>query len=537
MRRGGMVRPEGHPKQPMFLGPRRRGRDWGRQMRWVYHPPPGPHPCGACQPPALFPQAPSFQPPASCSIGGGGSVIITPSPSAAPNPIVVVVIVDAAPGADDFGGRCHRVLVHSPGKRAERAGRGHCAKEHDAGLCLADGRSEECVRGEPTFAGQARIVFLDASHREEDGMEARCSRASENAERADEAVLVVPGLLHQGGGHVKKIGGGEELVVGTSSVVDTIYAEVVEFDAVDKAGARAGQGKVQFEREGDLGHDENREKEMSEFPFWDYSLSPLSLRLRKTDLQMNRTNMTVQEMIPDTVDPTHDARFWCLPPMRENSGGQRDGRFPMYLVSQGHSVGIWRSWTVVKAMVDGFPAGAQCGHHSVEACVQEWQAHCRLGVHPHPPEPNADLDGEASPASTPPSSPPSSPRSSSAASMSAAGSPVHASSRPFARENARPVPADLQVDLIKYCRPAGRSYASTSTSESTLTASSVMVWRWEEVPAAARFYAIWEGGIVYGDRADAKAEFLMRQARARILSTELYEESQAFAEGVYWIKD
>jgi hypothetical protein len=59
------------------------------------------------------------------------------------------------------------------------------------------------------------------------------------------------------------------------------------------------------------------------------------------------TNMTAEEVIPDIVNPNHDSRFWCLPPVRDTPSQNRTNRFPMYLVSQGKSVGIWHNWSVV----------------------------------------------------------------------------------------------------------------------------------------------------------------------------------------------
>lgn len=44
-------------------------------------------------------------------------------------------------------------------------------------------------------------------------------------------------------------------------------------------------------------------------------------------------------------------------------------------------------------MVTGYPNGTHKGHHSYEGCVQEWQMHCWLGVHPHLPEPD-DNNGQ-----------------------------------------------------------------------------------------------------------------------------------------------
>lgn len=41
----------------------------------------------------------------------------------------------------------------------------------------------------------------------------------------------------------------------------------------------------------------------------------------------------------------------------------------------------------MEAMVAGYPANAQRGHHTLEGCIREWQLHCALGVHPHPVDP------------------------------------------------------------------------------------------------------------------------------------------------------
>ncbi|KAJ7721223.1 hypothetical protein B0H14DRAFT_2642496 [Mycena olivaceomarginata] len=99
------------------------------------------------------------------------------------------------------------------------------------------------------------------------------------------------------------------------------------------------------------------------------------------------TNMTSTDMIPELDNAAHDPRFWCLPPVRDESSEAGTGNSPMYLVTQGRSVGVWHNWTVVKAMVSRYPSGAQRGHHTMQGCIAEWQQHCALGVHPHPPEP------------------------------------------------------------------------------------------------------------------------------------------------------
>lgn len=92
-------------------------------------------------------------------------------------------------------------------------------------------------------------------------------------------------------------------------------------------------------------------------------------------------------------------------------------------------------------MVTTFPSGAQRGHHTVEGCVQEWQVHCTLGVHPHPVDPS--LTDEGAPA-------------------------------------------------------ANTSQISDSASVSS--SSSVTASTWDEIPSGFRFYVIWKGGVVYTDR-------------------------------------
>ncbi|KAJ7806240.1 hypothetical protein B0H14DRAFT_3484228 [Mycena olivaceomarginata] len=69
------------------------------------------------------------------------------------------------------------------------------------------------------------------------------------------------------------------------------------------------------------------------------------------------TNMTSTDMIPELDNTAHDPRFWCLPPVRDESSEAGTGNFPMYLVTQGRSVGVWHNWTVVKAM-DASPSGS-----------------------------------------------------------------------------------------------------------------------------------------------------------------------------------
>ncbi|KAJ7767525.1 hypothetical protein DFH07DRAFT_769620 [Mycena maculata] len=135
------------------------------------------------------------------------------------------------------------------------------------------------------------------------------------------------------------------------------------------------------------------------------------------DYPATKTNITAAEVIPDTANPDHDPRFWCLPPVRDNP-------------SEGRVVGIWHNWTVVDAMVSGFPGGAQRGHHTRDGCVHEWQEHCALGLHPHPMDPRLSAAARATEESTP------------ATTAQAPGSNVR---RPLGQ--GRPVDAALQADL------------------------------------------------------------------------------------------
>ncbi|KAJ7136479.1 hypothetical protein C8R43DRAFT_955705 [Mycena crocata] len=219
-----------------------------------------------------------------------------------------------------------------------------------------------------------------------------------------------------------------------------------------------------------------------------------------TNRSLAPTNLPAEEMIPDTSNPAHDPRYWCLPPVREKeSAGDGSGRFKMYLVTQGRSVGVWRSWTIVKALVDCYPSGAQRGHNSMRGCIEEWQMHCPFGVHPHPIDPNVLIArglGTRSPSLTLPS----------------------ASTAP-------------PISPVSSAAPLRMSSLST---ESTVTES------WAAVPENVRYFAIWQQGVVYGDRQEAKTAFLKAQARGgkhQVLSTSWYDEAQAFSEGIHWIAD
>ncbi|KAF8156175.1 hypothetical protein K438DRAFT_1986934 [Mycena galopus ATCC 62051] len=167
---------------------------------------------------------------------------------------------------------------------------------------------------------------------------------------------------------------------------------------------------------------------------------------------LTSTNLSTAEMIPDTENPAHDPRFWCLPPVRDEP--TVGGRARPYLVTQGKKVGVWYNWTVAKAAVSGYPAAAQRTHHSMAGCVAEWQPqqHCALGMHPHPAEPTCAIPAlPATPA------------------------------LPLALPHLSVLGLGSQED----------DEESLSSSPSGITTST-----WEEIPETARFFAIWGGRIV-----------------------------------------
>jgi hypothetical protein len=45
-------------------------------------------------------------------------------------------------------------------------------------------------------------------------------------------------------------------------------------------------------------------------------------------------------------------------------------------------------------MVSGYPAAAHKGHDTYASCVVKWQAHCQLGVHPHPVAPSQPVTSQ-----------------------------------------------------------------------------------------------------------------------------------------------
>ncbi|KAJ7678414.1 hypothetical protein B0H17DRAFT_1206871 [Mycena rosella] len=80
--------------------------------------------------------------------------------------------------------------------------------------------------------------------------------------------------------------------------------------------------------------------------------------------------MTVEDMVPDTVNPQHDAQFWCLPRMHSTASERQSSQgFAFYLITEGRKVGIFNNWTLAQAMVTNFPSGGYRGHQTVEGCT------------------------------------------------------------------------------------------------------------------------------------------------------------------------
>ncbi|KAF8148321.1 hypothetical protein K438DRAFT_1779651 [Mycena galopus ATCC 62051] len=205
------------------------------------------------------------------------------------------------------------------------------------------------------------------------------------------------------------------------------------------------------------------------------------------------TNMTAEEMNPDTLNPAHNPKFWCLPPMRNQPSEHKKSQYPMYPVSQGRAVGVWHNWTVVKAM----------DRHAREGSAWPWDFRKNYNV--------------------------------------------------LIATNLRQqycLP-DLTLLSLQETAPEGEDRAvlgddassSVSLPSSPMTtslssASSITATTWADVQEIARYFAIWGGRIVYADRDQAKEAFLEAESegtKPRILSTSDYDEAQAFSESIYWI--
>ncbi|KAJ7029961.1 hypothetical protein C8F04DRAFT_1187135 [Mycena alexandri] len=83
-----------------------------------------------------------------------------------------------------------------------------------------------------------------------------------------------------------------------------------------------------------------------------------------------------------------DRRYYCLPPVYGKPATKTaSGGYPLHLVSQGHTVGVFYNWLEAKAQLTGFHNSSNRGYHTMDECVEAWQALCCLGLHPHPVDP------------------------------------------------------------------------------------------------------------------------------------------------------
>ncbi|KAJ7026603.1 hypothetical protein C8F04DRAFT_1267978 [Mycena alexandri] len=75
--------------------------------------------------------------------------------------------------------------------------------------------------------------------------------------------------------------------------------------------------------------------------------------------------MPASTWIPDTKNPDHDPKFWCLPKIHDTPSDTKAGGYPLYLITDGREVGVWHNWTVAKKMVEGYPSNGYRGHHTL----------------------------------------------------------------------------------------------------------------------------------------------------------------------------
>ncbi|KAF8129444.1 hypothetical protein K438DRAFT_1789119 [Mycena galopus ATCC 62051] len=104
------------------------------------------------------------------------------------------------------------------------------------------------------------------------------------------------------------------------------------------------------------------------------------------------TNMRADEVIMDTRGGGQDPRYYCLPPFHGDAEREIK-RF--YLVSQGRVVGVFDDWLMAKASVSGFPDNSHRAYKTMHECIIAWQGLCRLGLHPHPVDPEFEHTARA----------------------------------------------------------------------------------------------------------------------------------------------
>jgi hypothetical protein len=87
--------------------------------------------------------------------------------------------------------------------------------------------------------------------------------------------------------------------------------------------------------------------DLDSFSSFQSQITPLSHPLMQPPTTTpTKTNMTAAEMVPDMNTTGHDARYWCLPPMREDFDEvvAIGNGYEFHLVSQGRQVGVWKNW-------------------------------------------------------------------------------------------------------------------------------------------------------------------------------------------------
>ncbi|KAJ7758919.1 hypothetical protein B0H14DRAFT_2975215 [Mycena olivaceomarginata] len=237
--------------------------------------------------------------------------------------------------------------------------------------------------------------------------------------------------------------------------------------------------------------------------------------------------MTAEEVIPETDNPAHNSRFWCLPPVRDQpSEDRRGGGYPMYLVSQGRAVGVWHNWTVCE--VDGERSSVRCAGWP----SHDGRVHCRVARALRSGSPPASrcsrrdaptagcdtgngrtIEVERAPGGTGTSSSPTNRR----------------------RLYCMPQLASLSLEDVATTPSAADDLSSSVSSPLSITST-----EWVTVPDAARYFALWGGRIIYTDRAEAREVFVeaeRQEEKPKILTTTDYNEAQAFSEAIYWLCD
>ncbi|KAF9024542.1 hypothetical protein BDZ89DRAFT_1135952 [Hymenopellis radicata] len=109
-------------------------------------------------------------------------------------------------------------------------------------------------------------------------------------------------------------------------------------------------------------------------------------------------------------DPSHDVHSpeTCIPPWHPDAGDEdlreRGGK-DLYLVTRGHTVGLFSSWPSAAKSVNNYDGNVHVARPSYAQCLQIWRQACRedaISRHQHPPKPTIiipddepdDIDGD-----------------------------------------------------------------------------------------------------------------------------------------------